>query len=359
MDHLPPDLNARLRDGEVILFLGSGASAGAVSADGLRKAPLGTKLGEILAEKFLPGEDYSGQSLTLIGQTVIANVGLEATQAYIADYLGTLKPAEYHYLLRAFRWRMIAGTNYDTVVEQVYEGADDRLQDLKPWVRDRDLIDDARRDPNALLYLKLHGCIRHIKDQQTPLVLTTEQFNSVLDGRKNMFDYFRTVAYEKAVVYVGFAMNDSDILSIETELQELGEARAPHYVVSPNMYPSRKRVFEAKNIVVLDGTFEDFLRAADRAIPQPMRKLAGVVAVSLPIESHLIRPPKDLPLLEPLLQSDYEHVYPGMMLPQESPQEFYKGVCRNFTPIQQGWDVGRNLGEKLLGAASRGLQAPL
>lgn len=347
---LPAELKDRIRDGDVILFLGSGASYGATSRDGSKTAPLGNRLAALLAKKFLPDEDHEGASLTFVSQTIEAVASVNDMQVFIADYMSALEPADYHYLIPEFRWRLIAGTNYDTVIEQVYiTGKGKRLQNVQPWVRDSDAIDDFRRDPQSLLYLKLHGCINHIQDPRTPLVLMTEQFNSVRDGRNNMFNHLVEIAYEKPIVYAGFSMSDQDVLQIEALLnQELGESRPPHYVVLPGLTPARRQFFVSKGFQVLSGGFEDFLRAADQAIPKHTRVLSGIIQSTHPIERHLTKHMAELPLLTALVTNEYEYVYSDMPLPEEDPKSFYHGVCRNFRPIQQGWYVKRSAAQKLV-----------
>ena len=95
---IPSDLRDRIRDGDVILFLGSGASYGALrqgNSQGTNDAPLGNQLAELLSKKFIEDEVYRGESLTYISQNVQATASIEEVQKFIADYLSSLRIAEY------------------------------------------------------------------------------------------------------------------------------------------------------------------------------------------------------------------------------------------------------------------------
>ena len=54
---------------------------------------------------------------------------------------------------------------------------DGRCQRVVPFVTDDQQIDtELKRYPNAITYLKLHGCIEHTSNASIPLVLSTEQY---------------------------------------------------------------------------------------------------------------------------------------------------------------------------------------
>ena len=83
-------------------------------------------------------------------------------------------------------------------------------------------------------------------------------------------------------------------------------------------------------------------------MPERFRQIAGLVHTERAIEARLNRPAVALPLLPQLLDTEFEHVHSSMYRPLETPENFYRGLCRNFTPILNEWDVRRTLGHKLL-----------
>ena len=91
-------------------------------------------------------------------ELAISETSLGAVQDFVAGLLSDLQPAPFHFKLPTFRWRGIATTNYDTVIETIYRGGD-RIQDLIPIRSDTDKIDELLRSPKDLALLKLHGCI--------------------------------------------------------------------------------------------------------------------------------------------------------------------------------------------------------
>jgi len=115
---IPQNLINQVRQGRAILFLGAGATKGARTIDG-RDPPLGNGLRDRIAERFLTG-DYSSESLAWVSELATSASDLSEVQDFIADQFRDLRPAEYHLLIPTFRWRGIATTNFDRVIETAY-----------------------------------------------------------------------------------------------------------------------------------------------------------------------------------------------------------------------------------------------
>ena len=249
--NLPDELINHLRDGTIILFLGAGASFGASDNIG-QKAPMGNELGQYLNKELLDNEFKDTDPLAVIAQTAIGAKGRKAVQDAVARRISALRPADYHHRIARLRWRLIATTNYDSLIEQVYESAKGtRVQDLHPWVRNAEEIDPAIRRGN-LVYLKLHGCIRHIEQDDLDLIMSPEQFNAHREGRGNLFDHFRNQAFDNPVVYVGFQLADQNIIGYDDQIaHNLGARRYRSYAISPNVGENRRAFLSSKGIEFL------------------------------------------------------------------------------------------------------------
>ena len=67
-----------IRDGRVVLFLGAGASKGAVDSKG-KEPPIGQELADLIAEQFL-GKSFVGKPLQQVSELAISESSLFAVQ---------------------------------------------------------------------------------------------------------------------------------------------------------------------------------------------------------------------------------------------------------------------------------------
>ena len=171
---LPDVLTSEVRAGRVVLALGVGASMGCTTPRG--KPPLlGRELRDVLAQQFLGGR-FQNESLAWVADLAISAKDLASVQDFIADQFRDLEPAPFHCLLPTFKWRGIATTNYDCLIEQIYRQAPKALQRIVPFVSNSDRVDERLRAPDHLELLKLHGCITRTHDPSLPLILTVDQY---------------------------------------------------------------------------------------------------------------------------------------------------------------------------------------
>jgi hypothetical protein len=174
MMDIPSALVESVREGRVFLFLGAGASIGAAAPDG-STPPNGPQLGKLLADKFLGGED-ADQPLNIIAEYAVSETDLLTVQEFLRDIFSTFEPAGFHCLIPTFKWAGLATTNYDLLVERAYNAVEHRLQEVVPFLRDQDRVEERLRNEDAIPYLKLHGCISHSDDPDLPLILTIDQY---------------------------------------------------------------------------------------------------------------------------------------------------------------------------------------
>ena len=167
---LPDTLVSDVQAGRVVLVLGAGASIGARTPNG--EPPLvGLGLRDALSQHFLGG-NFSEEPLPWVAELAISETDLRRVQDFIADLFASFEPAEFHRLLPTFKWRGLATTNYDRLIERTYETADEPAQQLVSFISNRDRVDDKLRSPDHVGLLKLHGCITITHDPDLPLILT-------------------------------------------------------------------------------------------------------------------------------------------------------------------------------------------
>src|SRR5687768_14986800 len=94
---IPPFLLQQIQEGKVVLFLGAGASMAATDENG-NHPPSGTRLGELLSEKFLGGK-FKTAPLAQIAEYCITESDLTSVQEFIRETVQPFNPSSAHLLI--------------------------------------------------------------------------------------------------------------------------------------------------------------------------------------------------------------------------------------------------------------------
>jgi hypothetical protein len=344
---IPSYLETQIREGKVVLFLGAGASRESRDPTG-RKAPQGNELRDMIADKFLGGK-HKDLSLDQVGEYAISESDLVSVQEYLRELFEPFLPTDAHRLLASFRWAGMATTNYDRLIERGYEGPDSAQKPV-PFIENGDRVDELMRDPKSMKLLKLHGCITRTANADGPLILTPDQYIQHRSGRSRIFDQLRDWACERPILFVGYRLQDADIRAILLELVQLGEKRPRFYVVAPTVDQIQERIWEAKKIMALKGSFGDLMETLDKLIDSPFR---GIVLPrkqdALPISERFSRNDVVLsPACTQFLAMDVDYVKGLSSTEAVAARDFFKGVSKGFSAIEQNLDVRRHLGDTIL-----------
>lgn len=345
---IPSILRDRVRQGNVVLILGSGTSMGAKDDNG-NQAPNAKELGALLAEKFLGGQ-YKDFPLSQIAELAISEADLTTVQEHIRILFEGLKPTEAHKLMCSFVWHGIATTNYDRLIEEAYRTTPNPAQTPKPFIENGDRIEQNLRYRDNVPLLKLHGCISRTTNSECPLILTPDQYVQHKKGRDRIFNHLTTWAYELPIVFIGHSIQDADLREILLELTALGDRRPRYYMVVPKVDDVQRRLWENKRITPLEGTFAEFMDALSVTIPQQFRKL-GVEISKLPhpiLKRAKIADPTLTSTCEQYLKNDVEFVNGVTATELANPKDFYKGVNPGWAAVEQNLDVRRHLTDTLL-----------
>lgn len=345
---IPPYLLEQVRSGKVGLFLGAGASVGAMSPIPPKSPPIGAGLAKLLSERFLGGE-ANDRPLTSVAEYCIAKTDLITVQHYIAEVFERFQPSAAQLLLPSFRWAALVTTNYDRIIERAYELAPNPLQIPVPFLRGTDRVDQMMRDPNRVPLLKIHGCISLKDDDRYPFILTIDQYVTHREGRGKLFSRFFDYAGEYTFVFVGYRLEDPDVRQILHELTAAGMSRPRHYVVTPHASTLDKMIWESKRIETLDGTFEEFLRKLDEGIPHAFRTRISLAQhpIAAKFSSHGTLSQGALSFVS----NDVAYLYPGMQVEAADAHAFYKGSSYGWGGIVAGLDARRTVADTVLSDA--------
>lgn len=346
---IPKPLLDGIFDGNIILFLGSGASYGAMHPENATVLQ-GQELSDLIASKYLD-DSYKGKPLQVVSELAISERNLFEVQSFIADLFYKYTPAHYHKLIPTFVWHSIVTTNYDLILERAYNECKDRAQELAVCKRNGEKMASEFSSKRNVLYLKLHGCITDIGDEKLPLILTPEQYLTHKEGRNRLFDRLKEYAWEYPILFIGTSLTDPDIRTILWELSEQVETRPRSFMVGPEIQGAEIRFWETKKITSISSTFEAFLNSINEVILPQQRKMT--IAVQRPIHPIQMRfiSSTSAPIsqsLNDLLSTCVDYVHAALQSPQTDPKAFYRGYFTNWDPILRNFDVKRNITDSLL-----------
>lgn len=357
MADLPPTLINAVRDQRAVLFLGAGASRGAVRRTPesgihpeLKEPPLGDALRDLICDAFFGGA-LKHRPLTAVAAMAANELGLLPFQKFIHDLLDSFEPGAHHRLLPTFRWKAVASTNFDLIIERAYSEAEAGLQELVQTVKDGDLFDTRMNQANQPLgYYKLHGCIAHYTDESIPLILSNEQYASYSVNRQRFYARFRDLGHEYPVIFAGYSIADPHIQSILFDLTEAKIGRPMYFTLAPGVDDIEARYWAKHRVTCVDMTFEAFLQALDGQITDTARRIpASTGGGSLSIRSHYrVASAKESSALRAYLDTDAVHVHAGMPAQAQDAREFYRGNDQGWGAIQQNLDAKRTVVDSVL-----------
>ena len=332
-----------------MLFLGAGASRGAVHPKGLQ-IPTGDQLRDMICDRFLGGK-LKDRPLIMISAMAANEAGLAAFQLFIRDLFLPFEPAAFHDLIPKFRWRAITTTNFDLIIERAYARTPGRLQNLVKSVKDGDSF-DARlnRESNPVGYHKLHGCIDCYTDAEIPLILGTEQYASYEKSRLRFYQRFRDLGHECPFIFAGYSISDPHIQRMLFDLTDPAVTRPPFYLVSPGITDIEARYWASHRVIAINATLAEFLEELDRVIPATARAIpVGVGGGTLSIRTHYrVAGATEPAVVKSYLETDVTHVHSGLIADRQDPEQFYRGNDRGWGSILQNLDAHRSVTDSVL-----------
>lgn len=345
---IPQPLVQAMKDQRCIVFLGAGASKEARNATG-QAPPDAIALRNLLAERFLD-EDAQDQTLATVAEYAIsASAGRGIVFETIKNALEPFQPGDGHKLLPQFRWRMIASTNYDTLIEQAYQQVPDRLQTPVPFVKDSEPVDEKLRVvDNGVEYLKLHGCINSIHDPEAEPILSNEAYASPEQNRTRLFSRLEDKAFESSIIFIGYRLDDMHIRKLVYN-PRIKRTRPPWYIITPSVKDYQRHHWERLGVQIIAARFGDFMRALDTEIGPLFRSLiVSSDIVEFPLRKHYCVNAHETQRLRHAFAKDLALIHSGMAVAYQDPQKFFEGYDTGFGAVTQRLVVSRKVEEELL-----------
>jgi len=346
---IPSALIDAIKEQRAVLFLGAGASHDAKHPKG-EAIPQGDRLRDLICDRFLGGK-LKQRPLSAVAAMAANEAGLAGFQSYIHDLFMPFEPANYHLMVPQFRWRAVATTNLDLIIERAYVHAPNRLQNLVKTVKDGDSFDiRLNREADPVGFYKLHGCIDFYTDLSIPLILGSEQYASYEVNRSRFYNRFRDLGSEYPVIFAGYSISDPHVQKILFDLTDPTIGRPPYYLVSPGLTDVEVRYWASHRVIVVDAKFEDFLRALDQTIPVVSRALRiSIGGGDLTIRKHYrVAQASEPSSVANYLATDATHVHSALIGPRQDPTKFYHGYDNGWGCILQNLDTRRTFSDSVL-----------
>lgn len=339
---VPPYILDRIAEGKSVLFLGAGASYGALDAKGRSTHLSGSDIASALSKRFLGGRRAT-DPLVKVADYAINEGGVADVQQYIRELFEPLQPAPFHKLIAKFRWRAIVTTNYDLLAERSYEQTPNRLQDPVPVIRNNDWK-RALETPNSVPIIKLHGCISHSADTLIPLVISNEQYLKHRHGRERLSITFQELAKDYPVVFCGYDIADTHIQAVLFGLEEGTISRPQYLVINPTFDEFDERHWANHRVTVLPITYEAFLNDIDQKTPETRRVLGRLYTDSSgSLSKWLLAGKSPSRGLQELVSRQLEHVTVDLKTEAMSAERFYRGDSASWAPIKGSLDFRRSV----------------
>lgn len=344
---LPHILIESIKEQRAVLVFGAGASKECRTAFG-EAPPDANQLRDYLAKKFL-GTEKESRDLATVAEMAISNgAGEVLVFEEIANLMKAYSPSEAHILMTEFRWRGIATTNYDTLIEKAYAASSNKKQTCIPFVKDIEPYDERlRSEISPVPLLKLHGCLEHRLDRDIPLILSHEHYHRYKANRSHLFERLRHWAQHSVLIFIGYRLADTHIRSL---IYDIDPRRRPEwYVVTPGADEHDRKFYSSKGIEIIEATFGAFAKALDAQVPDIFRLLARPEdASTAPYARHFRSEDAASDTLRRSLEVDLEYVHAAIPFSEADPRKFYAGYELGWSGIVRQYDFTRKSGEKLL-----------
>ena len=346
---LPRALVETIREQRAVLFLGAGASRDAIHPN-QQPIPQGAELRNLICDKFLT-ERLKQRPLHTVAALAANEAGLVVFQSFIRDLLLPFRPAPFHLLIPTFHWRAIVTTNFDLIIERVYERTSQSLQHLVKTIKDADRLDHRLKQTfNPVPFYKLHGCIDSHTDLDIPLIIGDKEYAAYDSNRTRFYQRFRDLGQQHPIIFAGYSLTDPHIQKLLFDLTDSSIPRPPFYLITPELTTIEERYWIGHRVHPIVSTFEDFLTTLDASIPKVQRSVPlALGGGDLSIRTHYrVRDVVEPQSLRAYLATDATHVHSGLLAARQDAPAFYQGYDRGWGCILQNLDVPRKLSDSVL-----------
>lgn len=329
-----------IQRGECVLFLGAG-----ISLDS--GAPTAQELADELASEFLsaPKGEYD---LATAAELIDAVEGRKTLNEWLDRRLGNLKPSSAIEAIPLLHWKSIYTMNYDTLVEQAYQGCPPRAQKLRPFYSNKDPL--ARLEADEVPLYKLHGCLTRANTDDGHLTLTREDYDHVAKTRLRLLNRLIDDTSDYTMLYVGFRRSDSDFVQIMITVETaagalLGLRRG--YALQPGFNDFEAQRWEQKRVTLINLTATEFFEELLRLLPEDKR-FVGSAPDGATAHPALVSKPKLSADVLTAVAKNAEIIDDRVRLTEPDAESFFLGAPPTWQTVLEGADARRDVTDEIL-----------
>ncbi len=228
-----PDLLDDLAREKVVLFLGAGVSASALTTKGRRIAGWSEFLGSMC--QLIP-EPTKSQVNALIEKNdfllaceLLQSALADSWQQHIlAEFGQKAEPSPLHRSIVDLQQRLIVTTNFDKLLEVAWE-ADNRSTHYPTVISSiNDAVFRTLKDHSSKFIIKIHGAIDDLQN----LVFSRSEYIRLAFGNVSYSSFLETLLLNYTFLFIGFSMDDPAIISLMEMYALKYKLARPHYIIT-------------------------------------------------------------------------------------------------------------------------------
>lgn len=212
-----------MKDNNVVIFLGAGASYGSETSSG-EKIPLGKGLGDFL--RSLIGETEENLRLDQIGKDVRRVLGEAGLKRKLEEKFLETRPSKDLIELFSFKWNRCYTLNYDDTIEGIPRH---KKKQRHRYYVGTDKVEEGRGQ-EELQVIHLNGSIRNF---EKGIVLTDKEFRSAIRTHTPWYERCASDYASKTFIFVGTAL-DEPIFKAYVEGIEHVSTFAKSFLITPS-----------------------------------------------------------------------------------------------------------------------------
>lgn len=280
---IPVELIEQIEKGNCVLFLGWTDS----ETDGVGESQVLNE--RVLAQLLADRVHYPGPigPLHEVAEYFEVERGRQALIQYVCDVIEEYidHPPGYYGAVIDLPFNIIVSTSLDNLLKRMLQERGKRFVSI---VRDEEIsfIDDDK-----LLLVKLYGDI----DNKASIVITKEDYIAFLDQLPSISDLLKYYFSTKTLLFLGYNLNDPHFLQLYAYANQRTKGyQRRAFAVRSNPSQHEKRLWEKRNLTILDISPEDFLAKLASSIRirhLPPKDTIGAIVVAEEVPSYIHKSP--------------------------------------------------------------------
>lgn len=249
-----PILADKLKQGNVVAFLGAGASRTYVD-DRSGKTYPGLPSASEIVQSLSKDKPYINESMSFPqAMFMVKHVeGRNEVGRILENYVDapTLNPLPVHQLLADMSFSAFITTNYDRLLEKALE------KQKKKFLSIIEEADVSRWRNSHLPVIKIHGCI----SRPTTMIASDDEYRQISFSKPIISALLTALLANKTVLFLGFSLADDDFRSLYQELKVLlGDNMPTSYAIVRSCNDYQSAYWGKQNVKIIEEDLTKFLR---------------------------------------------------------------------------------------------------